>query len=41
MKRFTFVCFGLAFASVMSAQEVPRFAFDVAGYVPVSFGFRW
>jgi len=31
MRRFTFVCFGLAFASVMSAQEVSRFAFDIAG----------
>jgi Outer membrane protein beta-barrel domain len=31
MKRFTFSCFGLLFAGVMCAQEVPRFTFDFAG----------
>ena len=31
MKSFTFACFGLIFASVASAQEVPRFAFNIGG----------
>ena len=31
MKSFTFACFGLLFAGVVSAQEVPRFAFDIGG----------
>jgi Outer membrane protein beta-barrel domain len=31
MKSFTFACLGLLFAGVGSAQEVPRFAFDIGG----------
>jgi len=31
MKRFTISCFGVLFASALSAQEVPRFAFDIGG----------
>jgi Outer membrane protein beta-barrel domain len=31
MRSFTISCFGLLFACVVSAQEVPRFAFDIAG----------
>jgi hypothetical protein len=32
MRRLTFICFGLLFAGVvLSAQEVPRFSFDVGG----------
>jgi hypothetical protein len=31
MKSFTFACFGLLVAGVVSAQEVPRFAFDIGG----------
>jgi len=31
MKISTVTCFGVLFASVLSAQEVPRFAFDIGG----------
>lgn len=31
MKSFTVTCFGVLVASVLSAQEVPRFAFDIGG----------
>jgi len=31
MQRLTFTCFGLLLASLVSAQEVPRFSFDLGG----------